>query len=204
MALFTQGFLLESQSCLLEQLRGHRASWWPRSCFGTLATLALGSASLAGRWAEALTWRLSSPNIGMCPHELPSAKPRAVKRRRSRDCVVLGCHGNVISCRAILLKMSLVEERTGWERMDVKGEEVSRPVASAQLGCFSPVLQLKCESRGSEHHVYYSIHVGEKQAQTLGGVKGLYNSFPPPSFSKPLENFIKYLRLKTFLSCWIT
>lgn len=155
-------------------------------------------------WAKALTWCLSSPNLGMFPHELLFAKPRAVKRRRSRDCVVLGCHGNVISCRAILLKMSLVEERTGWERMDVKGEEVSRPVASPQLGCFSQVPQLQCECRGSEHNVYYSVHVGEKAPQTLGGVKGLYNSFPPPSLSKPLENFIKYLRLKTFLSCWIT
>lgn len=68
--------------------------------------------------------------------------------------------------------MSLVEERTGWERMDVKGEEVSRPVASPQLGRLSQVLQLKRGSRGSEHNVYYSVHVGEKAAQTLGGVKG--------------------------------
>lgn len=43
-----------------------------------------------------------------------------------------------------------------------------------------------------------------KQHKLLGGVKGLYNSFPPPSLSKPLENFIKYLRLKAVLSCWIT
>lgn len=164
-----------------------RVSWWPQRCLDTLATL---GSSLQRCWAKALTWCLSSPNIGMFPHELLSANPRAVKRRRSRDCVVLGCHGNVISCRAILLKMSLVEERMGWERMDVKGEEVSRPVASPQLGCWSQVLQLQCESRGSEHSVYYSVHVGEKAAQTPGAVKGLYNSFPPPSLWKILWSIL--------------
>lgn len=43
-----------------------------------------------------------------------------------------------------------------------------------------------------------------KQHKLLEVLRDLYNSFPPPSLSKPLENFIKYLRLETFWSCWIT